>query len=79
MIGSDPRALVNILADDPLPLAAILQSALDRSGLTKADLARAAGMSDQMLAKLFRPDHNTTIDTARKVLRALGVTLAPVE
>src|ERR1700694_891471 len=41
-------------------------------GLTQADLAKLAGVSQPAIAQLESPDSNPTIDTLNRVARAMG-------
>ena len=45
------------------------------AGLTQAQLARRANVSQQQIAKLEHPDSNPTIETLEKVAKALGTHL----
>ena len=66
-----------IWAEVPAKLAVKLDLrwARQAAGLTQAQLAELAGVSQPMIAKLEHPDYNPTIDTLEKVARALGVKL----
>ncbi|HEY3356505.1 MAG TPA: type II toxin-antitoxin system HicB family antitoxin [Polyangia bacterium] len=57
-------------------LAVVLQIRWARAtaGLTQAELARRAGVTQQQVAKFERPG-NPTVGTIEKLARALGVTL----
>ncbi len=46
-----------------------------RAGLTQAQLAKRAGVSQQQIAQLEHPDSNPTLDTLDRVARALGAQL----
>ena len=46
-----------------------------RAGLTQAELARRAGLSQPAVARLEDPDHNPTLDMLERVAAALGVRL----
>lgn len=52
-----------------------LRWARQDAGLTQAQLAKRAGVSQQAIAKLENPDSNPTLDTMQKVARALGARL----
>jgi predicted RNase H-like HicB family nuclease/DNA-binding XRE family transcriptional regulator len=58
-------------------LSAVLQLrwARHEQGLSQAELARRAGVSQQQIAKLENPDENPTLATLSKVADALGLTL----
>jgi ribosome-binding protein aMBF1 (putative translation factor) len=58
-----------------LAVAVQLRWARQDAGLTQAQLARRAHVSQQQIAKLERPGSNPTLDTLAKVARALGVKL----
>lgn len=49
-----------------------LRWARQDKGLSQAELARRAGVSQQQIAKLEDPDSNPTIETLEKVAQALG-------
>jgi DNA-binding XRE family transcriptional regulator/predicted RNase H-like HicB family nuclease len=60
------------------PLLAVrltLRMAREDAGLSQAQLARRAGVSQPAIAQLEHPDSNPTIQTLEKVARALGATL----
>ena len=46
-----------------------------RAGLTQAELARRAGLSQPAVARLEDPDHNPKLDMLERVATALGVRL----
>jgi predicted RNase H-like HicB family nuclease/DNA-binding XRE family transcriptional regulator len=46
-----------------------------RAGLTQAELARRAGLSQPAVARLEDPDHNPTLDMLERVATALGARL----
>jgi DNA-binding XRE family transcriptional regulator/predicted RNase H-like HicB family nuclease len=46
-----------------------------RAGLTQAELARRAGLSQPAVARLEDPDYNPTLDMLERVARALGTRL----
>ncbi len=50
----------------------VLRWARQEAGLTQAELAKRAGVSQPMIAKLEHPDHNPTLETLEKVAHALG-------
>ena len=52
-----------------------LRWARHAAGLTQAELARRAGVTQQQIARLERHDSNPTLDTLEKVAAALGVRL----
>jgi DNA-binding XRE family transcriptional regulator/predicted RNase H-like HicB family nuclease len=52
-----------------------LRWARANAGLTQAQLAKRAGVSQQAIAKLEHPDANPTIETIEKVAHALGATV----
>jgi DNA-binding XRE family transcriptional regulator/predicted RNase H-like HicB family nuclease len=52
-----------------------LRCARLRAGLTQAELARRAGLSQPAVARLEDPDHNPTLDMLERVATALGVRL----
>ena len=61
----------------PAKLAAklALRWARKRAGLTQAELARRAGLSQPAVARLEDPDYNTTLDMLERVAAALGARL----
>lgn len=75
-----PRArrrkdLLRVDIDPALAVRVRLRQARDAAGLTQADLARRAGVTQQMIAKLERPGSNASIATLTKVATALGLVL----
>ena len=58
-------------APDPFDVGALLSSALDASGLSAADVARATGIRQPHLSRALR-DRNTRPPTARRILAALA-------
>lgn len=71
-----------IEVDPALAVAVQLRWARLDAGLSQAQLARRAGVSQQQVAKLERPGQNPSIDTIAKLARALGshpvLTLEPL-
>lgn len=52
-----------------------LRWARKRAGLTQAELARRAGLSQPAVARLEDPDYNPTLDMLERVAAALGTRL----
>jgi DNA-binding XRE family transcriptional regulator/predicted RNase H-like HicB family nuclease len=52
-----------------------LRWARKRAGLTQAELARRAGLSQPAVARLEDPDYNPTLDMLERVAAALGARL----
>ena len=46
-----------------------------RAGMTQAELARRAGLSQPAVARLEDPDYNPTLDMLERVAAALGARL----
>jgi transcriptional regulator with XRE-family HTH domain/predicted RNase H-like HicB family nuclease len=46
-----------------------------RAGISQAELARRAGLSQPVVARLENPDHNATVATLERVAAALGTRL----
>jgi DNA-binding XRE family transcriptional regulator len=46
-----------------------------RAGMTQADLARRAGLTQPAVARLEDPDYNPTLDMLERVAAALGTRL----
>ncbi len=61
----------------PATLAAkvALRQARHHAGLTQAEFARRAGVSQQQVAKVERPDSNPTLATLERLARVLGLRL----
>lgn len=72
-----PRGARVLLVEVPPLLAMRLSLVWARraAGLTQAQLARRAGVSQQQIAKLEHPDANPTVGTLARVARALGAEL----
>jgi predicted transcriptional regulator len=49
-----------------------LRWARKRAGLTQAELARRAGLSQPAVARLEDPDYNPTLDVLERVAASLG-------
>jgi len=60
----------------PHDFAARLRPLMARAGLTAYALARKSGVSKQSLSKLLSGDSRPSLDTARRLAHALGVSLA---
>lgn len=58
----------------------LIRTARQEAGLTQAELARRAGMTQSMIARMERPGANPTVDTVEAVLGAMhrGLALTPV-
>lgn len=56
-----------------LAVKILFRQARLRLGLTQAELAKRANVSQQQIAKLENPDSNPTLGTLEEVARALGV------
>jgi transcriptional regulator with XRE-family HTH domain len=69
------RAKRGVLITVSPRLAVVLQIRWLREerGMTQADIARRAGVSQQAMAKLEDPDANPTLATLEKVAGALGL------
>ncbi len=52
-----------------------LRWARENAGLTQAELAKRAGVSQPAIAQLEDPDSNPTVETLQKVAKALGAEL----
>lgn len=57
----------------------LIRTARQEAGLTQAELARRAGMTQSMIARMERPGANPTVDTLDTVLGAMHrrIDLAP--
>jgi DNA-binding XRE family transcriptional regulator/predicted RNase H-like HicB family nuclease len=58
-----------------LAIKLYLRWARQEAGLSQTEVAKRAGVSQQMISKLEDPDHNPTLETLEKVAQALGVRL----
>jgi predicted RNase H-like HicB family nuclease/DNA-binding XRE family transcriptional regulator len=72
---SKRRGTVPIEVDPQLAVAVALRWARLDAGLTQAQLAARAGVSQQQVAKLERPGANPSVATLRKIAEALGARL----
>lgn len=61
-----------------LQIAHLIGDLRSRAGLSQAELAKRAGVSQPMVARMEKGDHSRTptFDTIFKVLRALGYTMS---
>lgn len=57
----------------------LIRTARQDAGLTQAELARRAGMTQSMIARMERPGANPTVDTVEAVLGTMnrGIGLTP--
>lgn len=57
----------------------LIRTARQEAGLTQAELARRAGMTQSMIARMERPGANPTVDTVEAVLGWMdrGLELSP--
>lgn len=67
--------LMQVEVSPKLAVRIAIRWARQDAGLTQAQLAERAGVSQPQIAKLERPRANPTIDTLEKVARALGMRL----
>ena len=65
-------AVLWVVVDPKLAVKLELRWMRDDLGLTQAELARLAGVSQPAIAQLESPDSNPTIDTVNRVARAMG-------
>lgn len=58
----------------------LIRTARQEAGLTQAELARRAGMTQSMIARMERPGSNPTVDTVDAVLGTMNrsLDLSPV-
>jgi transcriptional regulator with XRE-family HTH domain len=64
---------VHVRIDAGLAVALQIRWARAREGLSQAELAKRANVSQQQIAKLERPGENPTIGTIQKIAHALGL------
>jgi len=58
-----------------LAVTLAIRWARKHAGMSQAELARRAGLSQPVVARLEDPDHNPTLDTLERVAAALGTRL----
>lgn len=63
------------VAEAELDLALLLHRARQERGLSQAAAARQAGLHQQAVSRIERPDANLTVETLRKYLESLGFTV----
>ena len=66
---------VDVAVPAKLAVKLALRWARKRAGLTQAELARRAGLSQPAVARLEDPDYNPTLDMLDRVTTALGTRL----
>jgi ribosome-binding protein aMBF1 (putative translation factor) len=66
---------VPIAVPPKLAVTLAVRWARKHAGLSQAELARRAGLSQPVVARLEDPDHNPTIETLERVAAALGTRL----
>jgi DNA-binding XRE family transcriptional regulator/predicted RNase H-like HicB family nuclease len=67
------RKLAHVRIDAGLAVALQIRWARAKEGLSQAELAKRANVSQQQIAKLERPGENPTIGTIQKIAHALGL------
>ena len=67
--------MIEVSVPARLAVKLALRWARKRAGLTQAELARRAGLSQPAVARLEDPDHNPTLDMLERVATALGTRL----
>ena len=75
------REGVPVYVNDKLGIALQLRLAREEQGLSQADVAATAGVSQQQIARLEHPDSSPKLESVAAVARALGlhVELVPIE
>ena len=69
------RRVLEVPVPAKLAVKLALRWARKRAGLTQAELARRAGLSQPAVARLEDPDYNPTLDMLERVAAALGTRL----
>jgi DNA-binding XRE family transcriptional regulator len=67
------RKLAQVRIDAGLAVALQIRWARAKEGMSQAELAKRAHVSQQQIAKLERPGENPTIGTIQKIAHALGL------
>jgi ribosome-binding protein aMBF1 (putative translation factor) len=67
-----PANGLRVVVSPQLAAKIAIRQARLAAGLTQAELAKRANVTQAMVARLEDPDHNPTLDTLDRVVRALG-------
>lgn len=58
--------------------AARLRKARQAKGITQAEVAKRAGISENHYAQIERAEKNPTVSTFKSILRAIGISAADI-
>jgi transcriptional regulator with XRE-family HTH domain len=67
---------MTIMADDKTSIeqtATALRNARQTKGLTQAEVAKKAGISENHYAQIERAEKNPTVSTFKSIIKAIGV------